>query len=389
MAMMFAMIAVSIDAMLPALPLIAADLADGDTERAAMIISTFMLGMGAGTFIAGPLSDALGRKPILLGGIALYILGALLSSVAQSLEMLLLARAFQGVGAAGPRVAAMALIRDLHRGPNMAQIISFTMMVFTLVPAAAPLVGTLILTFAGWRAIFLAFVIFALITGTWLARRQSETLAPENRRPVRLKLMAEAITEMVSNRFVRLCIMAQIMCFGILVVTISLTQQVFDQVFEQAATFPYWFCAIALVSASGSFINARLVGRVGMLRLVRFALSAQILLSSAFLMLSLSGLAPDQLFPFYIVWQTSLFLQIALTLGNLNAVAMEPLGHMAGIATSAMGALSTVGGVLVAVPVILAFDATTVPMALGIAVMAVVGLWLAQMAIRNEPVFAT
>ena len=385
--MMFAMIALSIDAMLPALPMIAIDLADGDTQKAAMIISTFMLGMGVGTFAAGPLSDAYGRKTIMLGGVLLYVIGAVVCSVAQSLEALLVARVVQGLGASGPRVAAMALIRDLHHGPKMARIISFVMMVFTLVPAVAPLVGQVLLTFAGWRVIFLAFVIFALLAGTWLAVRQEETLTPQHRRPIRIALMAQALTEILTNRFVCICILAQVVCFGILVVTISLTQQVFDQVFDQATTFPYWFGAIALGSALGSLVNARLVERLGMLPLVRFALGAQIVMSTVFLTFCVAGIPSSQMFPLYILWQTTVFVQVSLTLGNLNAIAMEPLGHIAGIAASAIGAASTVGGVLVSVPVILAFDQTPVPMVLGIAMMAFAGFCLVQAAVRSTRLF--
>lgn len=180
-AMLFAIIAFSIDAMLPALPRIGAELSPEAPNRAQLIVIAFVLGMGAATLFAGPMSDALGRKPMIIGGTALYILGAALAWAAPSLEWLLLARVLQGVGAAGPRVVGMAIVRDLYGGREMARILSFVMMVFMLVPAIAPLVGSWIIAAAGWRAMFGAFVIFAGIATLWLALRLPESLPPAAR----------------------------------------------------------------------------------------------------------------------------------------------------------------------------------------------------------------
>ena len=172
MAMMFATIAFSIDAMLPGLPAIAAELTPDSPNNVQMIVTSFVIGMGLATFFVGPLSDALGRRVVLLTGSALYIAAAIAAWRAETLEFLLAARVVQGIGAAGPRVVAMAIVRDLYAGRQMARILSFVMMTFTIVPAVSPLIGAWIIQFAGWRAIFLAFVIFALVSGTWLALRQ-------------------------------------------------------------------------------------------------------------------------------------------------------------------------------------------------------------------------
>ena len=174
-AMLFATIAFSIDAMLPALPQIAAELTPADPNRAQLILTSFVLGMGLGTFLAGPISDALGRKPVIVLGAGLYMVGALLAWAAPTLETVLAARLLQGLGAAGPRVVSLAMVRDLYSGRHMARIMSFAMMIFTLVPALAPLAGQGIIALTGWRGIFLAFLVFAVVATSWLSLRQPET----------------------------------------------------------------------------------------------------------------------------------------------------------------------------------------------------------------------
>ena len=196
MAMLFATIALSIDAMLPALPAIAAELTPGDVNRAQLVVSSFFLGMGAGTLIAGPVSDAFGRKSVILACAAIYLVGAALCVAAPSLEMLLFARVLQGIGAAGPRAVGTAMIRDLYKGRDMARIVSFVMMIFTLVPAVAPLMGQGILLIGSWRLIFAAFMVFALIVNGWVALRLPETLAIAARRPLRIALLWQAAREL-------------------------------------------------------------------------------------------------------------------------------------------------------------------------------------------------
>jgi len=180
-AMLFATVAFSIDSMLPALPEIAAELTPGNENRAQLILTAFILGMGAGTVVAGPLSDANGRKRAILGGALLYTLGAGLASMAQTLELMLAARLIQGLGAAGPRIVSLALVRDLHSGRQMARIVSIAMMIFTTVPAIAPALSTGIIAVFGWRGIFGAFILFSLIPAARLGLRQPETLPPEAR----------------------------------------------------------------------------------------------------------------------------------------------------------------------------------------------------------------
>lgn len=379
-AMMFATIAFSIDAMLPALPEIGRELSPNNLNRAQLIITSFVLGMGIGTLFAGPLADAFGRKPVLIAGALLYSACAFLGWQSDSLELVLAARLFQGIGAAGPRVVTLAIIRDLVSGREMARIVSFVMMVFTLVPAIAPTLGAGIIALSDWRGIFLAFIAFSMVSILWLGLRLPEPLAREDRRPLRLALLWSGLLEMLRLPVVRASVIIQCFSFAVLFATISSVQQVYDITFGRGDEFPYWFGAIALISGSASFLNARLVMRLGMRYIVTLALGTQIGLSAMMILLDLWVPVGPLLFAAFLVWNTSIFFQVGLSLGNLNAMAMEPLGHMAGTAASVMGAIATIFGAALAVPVGLAFDGTPLPLAMGVCAFSIAGftviLWL-------------
>lgn len=386
LAMLFATIAFSVDAMLPALPEIGAELSPLHLERAPLILSAFILGMGIGTFVTGPLSDAYGRRPIIFAGAGVYILAAATAWVSNSLELMLAARLVQGLGAAGPRVVAMAVVRDLFAGREMARISSIILMVFTIVPAIAPALGAVIISLVGWRGIFLAFILFAMLNVLWMGLRLPETLAKEDRRPIKIALLKSAIRQIFAIRLVRLSIAVQSLAMGMLFVTLMLVQQVYEVVYDKAESFPYWFGLVALMSAGASLVNALLVVKYGMRRLVTFALCAQILLSTAFLALDLA--TGTYGFAFFIFWQTGLFLQTGLTLGNLNALAMEPLGHVAGIAASVISAVSTVTAALITAPIGTMFDGTVRPLIIAILVMSSVGVVLMGMMMKDDKVRA-
>lgn len=362
-AMLFATIAFSIDAMLPALPRIAVDLTPDNVNRAQLILTSFVMGMGIGTLIAGPLSDSFGRRTVILAGSGIYCLAALAAWAAPSLETMLAARLLQGIGAAGPRVVALALVRDLYKGRDMARIVSFAMMIFTLVPAVAPAVGQVIITGYGWRAVFLAFMAFSAVSMIWMMLRQPETLPREARRPFNLRALRQAFLSVLSFRVIRLSIAAQTLAFSCLFATLSSTQPIFDIRFGKADDFPAYFAAIAILAGSASFINARLVGRLGMRKLVSFTFAAQLALSglSTFLH-GLDALPLSLVFPAYFLWTVGVFFMVGMTLGNLNAIALEPVGHIAGMAASVTGAISTVVSVVIAVPVGLMFDGSPVPL---------------------------
>lgn len=361
LAALTATVAFSIDAMLPALPQIAQTLSPGDINRAQLVLTAFVLGMGLGTFLIGPISDALGRKRTLAGGIVVYILGALLATQAQSLEALLAARVLQGLGASAPRIVPMALVRDLYAGREMAKVTSFIMMIFILVPALAPSIGAVIIGFAGWRGVFFAFVLFGLLGMSWVALRQPETLRPENRRPLRLAPLYAGAREVLASREVRLYTVVMTLGFGQMFALLSSSQQLFAA-YGVSESFPKWFAAMALLAGSGSVLNARFVMRLGMRRIVSMAYWMQVVVAGVMSLLLALGLTQGGFgFAAIFLWAVSLFFMAGVTFGNLNALAMQSMGHLAGMTASVVSALSTFGAVLIAAPVGLMFNGTAWP----------------------------
>lgn len=377
LALLFATIALSIDAMLPALPQIAAAMSPETPNKAQLVITSFVFGMGFGTLFAGPLSDAFGRKTIIIAGFALYIAAALACWAAPSLETLLIARAVQGIGAAAPRTVSIAMVRDLFKGREMAQIVSVAMMIFTLVPAVAPLMGQGVMALAGWQAIFLVYMGFAALVMLWIGASQPETLPHADRRPLALRSLASATVEVLSHRIVLISIATQTLSLGMLFAALSSMEGIFDQVFDRAESFPLWFAVIAVASMSGSIINARLVMKLGMRVMVKATYAGLLAVTLIYLAAATTGLMPPALaFTAHILWSIVLFAVMGLTLGNLSALAMEPLGHIAGLAASVTSAIATVASVLLAVPVGLMFNGTQLPLLIGVAVYGALALVL-------------
>ncbi len=366
LALLFATLAFSIDAMLPALPKIAEELSPDAVNNAQLILSFFVLGMGLGTLFIGPISDAYGRKGTIAAGFALYVGACWMAHSAERLDVLLFARVLQGIGASAPRVAGMALVRDLYAGREMARIMSFVMMVFMVVPALAPLVGAAIIAGFGWRAIFLAYILFAAVALSWLLLRQSETLAPEARRPLTPGNLWSAFREVMMSAEVRLYIIVMCLGYGQMFALLSSIQSIFDQTYQRGESFPLWFAGIAVMSATASFINSRFVMRLGMRRLATYAYGGSSVLSLIALALIGMGLVTGTAsFVTFYLWGTSVFFIAGLTFGNLNALAVQKLGHIAGMATSVITAISTVVAAFIAGPIGLAFDGTAMPSIIG------------------------
>lgn len=368
-AMMMATVAFSIDAMLPALPSIAAELSPDAPNNAQLIVTMFMLGMGIGTFVMGPLSDAFGRKSVMVGAAAVYCAGAALAYFAPTLETILFARLIQGFGGAGARIVAVAMVRDLYKGREMARVISFVMMVFMIVPAAAPMLGNFIILGFGWRAVFVAFLVFSLLSTIWLYIRQAETLPFDARRRLNGRAMVSGVREVFSNKLVVMSTIAQGLIFASMFATISSIQQIFEVTLGRGESFPYWFALAALLSGVSSFTNSRLVVRLGMRYLITTVLGIELVITVIVAILNAGGMIPDTLmFPLTFFWFVTMFFMLGMTMGNLNALALEPLGHLAGLAASATGSVATIIAVSLAAPLGLAFDGTLVPLSTGISI---------------------
>lgn len=362
LAFLFATIAFSIDAMLPALPEIATALTPGNVNRAQLVLTSFVAGMGLGTLFAGPISDAIGRKPAITIGFAIYAVAAAAAIFANSLEALLIARFVQGLGAAGPRIVGLALVRDLYDGREMARITSFVMMIFIIVPALAPSLGQAIIWASGWHGVFGAFLFFALVGTLWLNLRQAETLPPPRRRPLRAGTLMAAAREVLSNRQVMLATIVLTLGFGQMFALLSSAQQLFGETYGRGENFPLWFAAMALLSGSGTVLNAVFVIKLGMRRIAKWAYIMQTCVSAVMLVLFLGDLLPPALeFAAFFFWCVSVFFMAGVTFGNLNALALQHMGHIAGTAASIIAAISTILATFIAAPVGLLYDGTALP----------------------------
>ena len=377
LAMLFATIAYSIDAMLPALVDIAEALSPEDVNRAQLVITSFVAGLGLGTLVWGPVSDAFGRKSVILVGMGIYAAAAIVAARAQSLEVLLAARLVQGIGGAAPRVVTLAIVRDLYQGRMMARVTSIVMTIFVLVPAIAPTIGAGIIWVWDWRAVFWSFVVFGAVSGSWLILRQPETHPPERRRPLRPGPLLAAAGEVLRTPRVPLYIVVLSCAFGQMFIFLSTVPQVFTDVFDRAVTFPFWFAAVALIAGLSGILNAALVMRLGMRRLATTAFGGQSVVSVVFLALWLGLDLPEPYdFALFFVYMCAAFFAIGLTFGNLNALALERLGHIAGLAAAVVGALSSLGAVMIAVPAGLSYDGTPVPLVISVALCSAVAFLL-------------
>ena len=374
-----ALTAMSIDTILPALRPMGRALAVADPNDVQLVVSMFVLGMVLGELVFGVLADAYGRKLTIQIGLGIFAIGCVVSVLAGSLEVVLVGRFIQGIGAAGPKIGSRALIRDRFEGAEMARVMSFIMMIFALTPMIAPALGQIIVAYGGWQSVFAVFLAAALVISLWMGLRQPETLPPKDRRPFVPQALVAATRECFSYRIFTLSTAVQALAFGMLFGCLSSTQQIFEVTYGRGDEFPFWFAIIALVSGTASILNARLVVRVGMQRMISAGFGLQIVFSLAVLFSGLTGGVP---FALYLVWTTSLFFMAGLVIGNLNALAMEPTGHIAGLAASIIGATSTVLGVVIAAPIGLAFNGTPLPLASATAALSILSFTMVKRGLR-------
>ncbi len=359
------LVALSIDAMLPALPEIGRDLKVVDPNDSQLVVSSLLLGMALGQLIYGPLSDSFGRRPPIHVGMVLFMVGCLICILADNLPLVLAGRFLQGIGVAGPRVVMVAVVRDLYVGRAMAQVMSFVMAVFILVPAIAPALGQGILLFADWRGIFAVFLLQALIVWIWFSLRQPETLVPQRRSPVSTRRLWAALREILSNRVALGYTLVAGMVFSGFLGYLNSAPQIFQQHYGQGELFPLYFGAVALAIGAATLLNARLVMRWGMRRLSAGGLAIYSALSAIFLPIALA-LGDPPLWAFMSYLMVGFFF-LGMVFGNINALAMEPLGHIAGLGAAVVGALSSFIAVPLGMLIGLAYNDTILPLVGGFA----------------------
>ena len=330
-------------------------------------------GLAVGQLFYGPLSDSVGRKPVINLGYFVFILGCILSIFATNMTMMLCGRALQGLGIAGPRTATMALIRDLYEGRAMARIMSFIMTVFILVPMLAPAIGQGILVIANWQAIFGVLLLIAIVSAIWLNLRQPETLSAEKRMAFSPKRIANAFGEVFTNRIAFGYTVTAGLASGAFIAYLSTAQQIFQLQYGLGTRFPLIFAVLSLSLGSASFINARLVMRYGMRRLATNANIIICILSSLFLLIAYNaGGSPD-------LWMLMTYLMlnlfcIGILFGNLNAMAMEPLGHIAGVGAAVVGSVATLVSTAFGTLIGQMYNETVLPLVGGFAVLSILSL---------------
>ena len=380
-ASMMALNALAIDAMLPALPSIGAALGVAEGNAHQWVVTAYLLGFGAAQIVYGPLADRYGRRPVLLAGLAIYTLFGLLAALAPSFDMLLLARVLQGLGAASLRVLAVSIVRDCYSGRTMARVMSLTFIVFLGTPILAPSLGQLILFVAEWRAIFLVLGAAGAAVLAWTAFKLPETLHPEYRLPIRADRILAGVRETLSHRVAAGYMLAMAMITGALFGFINSSPQIFTEIFEAPTVFPIAFAGIAGAIAVASILNARLVVRLGMRTLSHIALLGFTTVAVVHTLVAATG---HEVMWTFIALQAATMFFFGLIPGNFGALSMEPLGHIAGTASSVQGVVTTTGGALIGFFIGQQFDGSTVPLSAGFAVCGLLALGCVLFADRGR-----
>jgi len=375
LAVLMSLVALSIDAVLPALGSIGSELAVESDNGAQYVIGAFLLGLSFGQLFYGPISDSTGRRLPIQAGLIIFMIGSVVSLFAQSFEAMIAGRILQGIGVAGPRVVTVALVRDDYAGAEMARVMSIIMAVFIIVPALAPMLGQAILILAHWRAIFGAFLLLSIITLLWFSLRQRETHPITKRQAFSIVRIVNAMGECLIHPVSRNYALAAGVMFGSFVGFLTSAQQIFHETYDVIAWFPAYFAILALSIGAATFTNSRLVVRFGMQRLSRWALTGLTCMALAGLALcSFTGGAP----PLWALMMSLMpcFFCFGILFGNFNALSMEPMGHIAGSASAIIASLTSLIAVSIGTTIGQSFDGTVIPLFVGFLLTALVATGL-------------
>lgn len=383
MAFLMSNVALSIDTVLPALPNIGLSLQVANSNHLQLVIIMIFLGLGVGELVFGTLSDSFGRRPIVYVGVGIFVLASFLIIWSPTLEMLLLGRVIQGIGLSAARSVSISIIRDTYQGDRMARIMSFIMTIFILVPMIAPLLGQLILMAYDWKAIFYFQLLFISITIFWFWARQEETLTVEKRIPISRHLFTNGLKEYLRFRNSVLFTIMTGLLQGTFIAYLGSAQQIFQEQYQMINEFPYIFGGLALALGLSTLLNSSLVLRYGMLKMVNFSLYISVLSSFAYILCFLNVPNPPlSLLLAFIVVQ---FLALGSIPGNLSALAMQPLGHIAGIGAAIFSFISMTLGVIVAIVIGHFIQDTAIPLFVGFCLSGVFALILIRSINTNTP----
>ena len=380
MAGLMSLNALAIDAMVPALPAIGHALDVVTENQRQLVVSLYVIGFGLTQLLYGPLADRYGRKPVLLTTVALYVIFALLCAAAGSFLLLLAARMAQGAAAASSRVLVIAIIRDRYEGTAMARLMSLIFMVFLLMPVVAPVFGQLTLLVASWRWIFFGLAGFGAIMALWATIRLPETLHPEYRRPFSLPAMISGARETLTNRIsLGYTLVLSLMLGGLMGYINSIQQIVFD-VFRRPELIAAAFAGVALPMAATSYLNSRLVERIGIRRIAHVGMILFTLLAGLHLALAELG----ESFWLFVLMQGLIMASFGLASSNCGTLAMQPLGHVAGTASSVQGTISTISGASLGIVIGQNFNGTVIPLVAGYFLFGLAALGIALITERGR-----
>lgn len=363
--------ALAIDIMLPALPNIGETFNVLNPNDRPMVLSAYLLGIGVATLAFGPLADRFGRRKPLMVGLTIYVIAALAVNIAPNFEGLLVLRLIQGMGAAAFRVVVLAVVRDKYEGRAMAEVMSLAFMVLMIVPIISPGIGQLLLLISPWQGIFVFVGVSGALVGLWAFFRLPETLAKTNQRSLSISGIFGGFAIVFTNRFSILYAIAGMMLFGALMGMINSSQQIFVEIYNLGPLFPLAFAGMASTMAVASFVNSRIVRRLGVRRIAHFALIIFTLSSGLLVVISLIIEVP---LPVFLALQSIAMFMFSWIAPNMNSLSMEPLGHIAGTAASAFGFFQTIGGAMIGLMISKFFNGTVMPLALGFTILGLLAL---------------
>ncbi|WP_405572094.1 multidrug effflux MFS transporter [Winogradskyella sp. Asnod2-B02-A] len=374
MAALMSIVALSIDAVLPALPKIGDYLGSVNETDNQKLITAIFLGLGFGQLIFGPLSDSFGRKPMVYFGFGVFVIASIICITTRSFEVMLLGRVLQGVGLSSPRTMSIAIVRDSYNGDHMAKILSIVTMTFILVPVIAPMLGQFLLIHFGWQSIFTVNLVFGSAVILWFWRRQPETLHESYQKTFHLSIFKTGTRTFFRIKSAIIYTLLSGLVTGSFMVYLSTSQQIFQVQYDLGAYFPYIFASLAVTIGLATFLNSAIVMRFGMWNLVNIALLAFVVISLTYVILFWSGVNPPiEILILFLMLQ---FASVAFLFGNYRALAMQPMGHIAGIGSALNGFISTIMAVPIANYIGSFIKTSVLPLFIGFLVTGIIGLVL-------------
>ena len=363
MAFLMSVVALAIDALLPALDIIGISIATENTVDNQLLITMIFVGLGLGPLIFGPISDSLGRKPVVYMGFAVFIIASFICVYSESLGIMIFGRILQGIGLSAPRTISIAIIRDMYSGDQMAKIMSFVVVIFILVPIIAPAMGKFMLDHYDWKGIFYIQIVFSLLIAFWFWRRQPETLKIENRIKFTKHLFINGFKELIQYKQTTGYTIISGFVTGSFMVYLSSSQQIFQDQYFLIDEFPYIFAGLAIAMGFSIFLNGNLVLKFGMEKLITIALFSFFGVSFLYFILFYNTSNPS--IEVLLLFFALQFFTIGFLFGNLRAIAMQPVGHIAGIASAITGLISTLMAVPISILIGRYVETTALPLFIG------------------------